>query len=238
MPRILLIDDDAHLAPPLATYLKRFDFELVWAGSPSLGLAKLRDERFDAAILDVMLPEMDGFELLREIRRGGGALAELPLVMLTARGELADKVVGLELGADDYLPKPFEPRELAARLTTVLRRSRPAPAGNGAAAATPDQLCFEGLAIDLARREVQRHGAVVELTGTEFELLTLLASAPRKVFSRDEILNKLRGHDADLATRAVDILVSRLRRKLEPLDCIKTLRNAGYAFAAGPAAAA
>jgi OmpR family response regulator RpaB len=238
MPRILLIDDDAHLAPPLATYLKRFDFELVWAGSPSLGLAKLRGERFDAAILDVMLPEMDGFELLREIRRGGGALAELPLVMLTARGELADKVVGLELGADDYLPKPFEPRELAARLTTVLRRSRSVPTGNGAAAGAPDQLCFEGLGIDLARREVKRHGTVVELTGTEFELLTLLASAPRKVFSRDEILNKLRGHEADLATRAVDILVSRLRRKLEPLDCIKTLRNAGYAFAAAPVAAA
>src|SRR5688572_16051471 len=124
MPRILLIDDDEHLAPPLATYLKRFDFELAWAGRPSLGLARLREERFDAAILDVMLPEMDGFELLRTIRQGGGPMADLPLIMLTARGELPDKVVGLELGADDYLPKPFEPRELAARLHTVLRRHR------------------------------------------------------------------------------------------------------------------
>jgi two-component system, OmpR family, response regulator len=102
-------------------------------------------------------------------------------------------------------------------------------------AASPDELRFDGIAIDLARREVRRHGEVVELTGTEFELLALLAGTPRKVFSRDEILNRLRGHEADLATRAVDILVSRLRRKLEPLDCIKTLRNAGYAFAAAPA---
>ena len=232
MPRILLIDDDEHLAPPLAAYLKRFDFELAWAGRPSLGLQRLAAEHFDAAILDVMLPEMDGFELLRAIRRQGGALAELPLIMLTARGELADRVVGLESGADDYLPKPFEPRELAARLHTVLRRLRPAPAAH-APATLPDQLRFDGITIDLARREVQRQGAVVELTGTEFELLALLAAAPRRVFTRDEILNRLRGHDVEMATRAVDILISRLRRKLEPLDCIKTLRNAGYAFAGG-----
>ncbi len=233
MPRILLIDDDEHLAPPLATYLKRFDFELAWAGRPSAGLQRLAAEHFDAAILDVMLPEMDGFELLRAIRRLGGMQAELPIIMLTARGELADRVVGLESGADDYLPKPFEPRELAARLHTVLRRLRPVAAAP-VPAAIPDQLRFEGITIDLARREVQRQGDVVELTGTEFELLALLAAAPRKVFSRDEILNRLRGHDAEMATRAVDILVSRLRRKLEPLDCIKTLRNAGYAFAGAP----
>jgi len=235
MPRILLIDDDEHLASPLATYLKRFDFELAWAARPSEGLARLRDEHFDAAILDVMLPEMDGFELLRTIRRGGGPAAELPLIMLTARGELPDKVVGLELGADDYLAKPFEPRELAARLHTVLRRHRPAAVV--VPAAPPHELRFDGIVVDLARREVRRHGHAVELTGTEFELLALLAGEPRKVFSRDEILNRLRGHDADLATRAVDILVSRLRRKLEPLDCIKTLRNAGYAFAALPVTA-
>jgi OmpR family response regulator RpaB len=233
MPRILLIDDDEHLAPPLAAYLKRFDFELAWAGRPSAGLQRLATEHFDAAILDVMLPEMDGFELLRAIRRQGPAGAELPIIMLTARGELADRVVGLESGADDYLPKPFEPRELAARLHTVLRRLRPAAAPPPAA--LPDQLRFDGITIALARREVQRQGCVVELTGTEFELLALLAAAPRKVFSRDEILNRLRGHDVEMATRAVDILVSRLRRKLEPLDCIKTLRNAGYAFAGAPA---
>jgi OmpR family response regulator RpaB len=147
--------------------------------------------------------------------------------MLTARGEVMDRVVGLELGADDYLPKPFEPRELAARLQTVLRRRTRAPA----TVDTPHRLVFDGLEIDLERRQVLRRGEPVELTGTEFELLALLAAEPQKVFSRDEILNRLRGHDAELYTRAVDILVSRMRKKLEPLDCIKTLRNAGYAFA-------
>ena len=224
MPRILLIDDDEHLAAPLASYLQRFGLELVAALRPSVGLARLRDEHFDAAILDVMLPEMDGFALCREIRRG----SDLPVIMLTARGDVMDRVVGLELGADDYLPKPFEPRELAARLQSVLRRQRAAAAP---ALQTTPRLVFDGLEIDLERRQVLRQGEPVELTGTEFELLTLLAREPQKVFTRDQILNRLRGHDADLYTRAVDILVSRLRKKLEPLDCIKTLRNAGYAFA-------
>lgn len=226
MPRILLIDDDEHLAAPLAAYLRRFDFELEAAGRPSEGLRRLRDEPFDAAILDVMLQEMDGFELLRAIRREHA----LPVIMLTARGELADRVVGLELGADDYLPKPFEPRELAARLQTVLRRARPAPEA-GPPAAAHKVWRFEGLVLDLSRRSVQRDQQAVDLTSTEFDLLVLLAGSPGRVFSRDEILNRLRGHDAELQTRAVDILVSRLRRKLEPLDCIKTLRHAGYTFA-------
>jgi OmpR family response regulator RpaB len=139
-----------------------------------------------------------------------------------------DRVVGLELGADDYLPKPFEPRELLARIQTILRRSAPAANGHGAR-----QLRFDGgLAIDLDRRTVQRGADVVDLTSTEFDLLAMLAAAPGKVFNRDDILEKLRGQSAeDIHTRAVDILVSRLRRKLEPLDCIKTLRNAGYTFA-------
>ena len=221
MHRILLIDDDELLAPPLAAYLQRFDMQLDSATRPSVGLARLRAEAFDAAILDVMLPEMDGFELCRAIRRE----SSLPIIMLTARGEVMDRIVGLELGADDYLPKPFEPRELAVRLQTILRRARAVPAGDA------QVLAFDGLHIDLARRQVQRLGQPVELTGTEFELLVLLAREPQKVFDRDQILNRLRGHEAELHTRAVDILVSRLRRKLEPLDCIKTLRNAGYAFA-------
>ena len=224
MPRILLIDDDELLAAPLASYLQRFGLELVAALRPSVGLARLRDEHFDAAILDVMLPEMDGFELCRTIRRD----SDIPIIMLTARGDVMDRVVGLELGADDYLPKPFEPRELAARLQTILRRQRSPPA---APESETQRLVFDGLEIDLQRRQVRRHGEVVELTGTEFELLTLLAREPQKVFTRDEILNRLRGHDAELFTRAVDILVSRLRKKLEPLECIKTLRNSGYAFA-------
>ncbi len=223
MPRILLIDDDEQLGPPLAAYFQRFELVLEQAVRPSAGLARLREGGFDAAILDVMLPEMDGFELCRTIRREG----DLPIVMLTARGDVMDRVVGLELGADDYLPKPFEPRELVARVQTVLRRRAPA----AAPAADPAVLRFEGLEIDPARRSVARQGEPVDLTGTEFELLHLLAREPGRVFSRDDILNQLRGHEAELYTRAVDIVVSRLRRKLEPLDAIKTLRNAGYSLA-------
>jgi two-component system OmpR family response regulator len=137
-----------------------------------------------------------------------------------------DRVVGLELGADDYLPKPFEPRELVARVQTILRRQRAKPL-----VAPLQRRVFEGLSIDFDKREVLRQGERVDLTSTEFELLALLADQPGKVWSRDDILNRLRGHEAELYTRAVDIVVSRLRKKLEPLDCIKTLRNAGYTLA-------
>ena len=224
MHRILLIDDDAQLGPPLAQYFQRFDLALVHALRPSEGLGLLHQRAFDAAILDVMLPEMDGFELCRTIRKD----SDIPIVMLTARGDVMDRVVGLELGADDYLPKPFEPRELVARIQTLLRRRT---AAVQSAAQAPSELVFDGLVIDPVRRAVLREGEPIELTGTEFELLLLLAREPGKMHSRDDILNHLRGHEAELLTRAVDIVVSRLRKKLDPLDCIKTLRNAGYALA-------
>jgi two-component system OmpR family response regulator len=226
MQRILLIDDDTQLGEPLATYFARFEMQLVQALRPSAGLALLRQEArrggFDAAILDVMLPEMDGFDLCRTIRKE----SDIPIVMLTARGDVMDRVVGLELGADDYLPKPFEPRELVARIQTVLRRKKPAVTG--------DKLQFDGLLVDPATRTAFRQGEPMDLTSTEFDLLLLLAREPGKVFTRDDILNHLRGHEAELFTRAVDIVVSRLRKKLEPLDAIKTLRNAGYALALRP----
>lgn len=222
MPRILLIDDDQALGEPLAAYFARFGLDLTQVLRPSEGLALLRQGGFDAAILDVMLPEQDGFSLCRAIRRD----SDLPLVMLTARGDVMDRVVGLELGADDYLPKPFEPRELVARIQTVLRRRAPAGADS--------RMRFDGLSIDPVTRSVQRQGEAVDLTSTEFDLLLLLAREPGKVFSRDDLLNQLRGHEAELYSRAIDILVSRLRRKLEPLVAIKTLRNAGYALALRP----
>jgi len=228
MQSVLLIDDDQQLGPPLATYFRRFELSLTHALKPSDGLARLRAGGFDVAILDVMLPEMDGFELCRTIRKE----SDIPIIMLTARGEVMDRVVGLELGADDYLPKPFEPRELVARVQTVLRRRVGNGSQPGAAANGQGVLQFEGgLAIDPARRSVTRLGEEVELTGTEFELLLLLARESGRVYSRDDILNQLRGQEAELFTRAVDIVVSRLRKKLEPLDCIKTLRNAGYSLA-------
>ena len=222
MSKILLIDDDVHLGPPLAQYFQRFGLSLEQALTPSAGLAQLAQGGVDAAILDIMLPEMDGFELCRTIRRS----SDLPILMLTARGELTDRVVGLELGADDYLPKPFEPRELVARVQTILRRRVAALPPTASAA-----LEFEGLVIDPVTRTVQRQGDLVELTSTEFDLLHLLAGQPTKVFHRDDILAALRGHEADLYTRAVDIVISRLRKKLEPLDAIKTVRNAGYTLA-------
>ncbi len=227
MNRILLIDDDENLGPPLTTYFQRFELQLVHATRPSTGLAQLRSGGFDAAILDVMLPEMDGFELCRTIRKE----SEIPIIMLTARGDVMDRVVGLELGADHYLPKPFEPRELVACIQTVLRRLKPNGNGHAAVLSAAPTLRFDGLVIDTARRSVLRQDEEVELTGTEYELLLLLAREPGRVFNRDDILNHIRGHEADLYTRAVDIVVSRLRKKLEPLDCIKTLRNAGYSLA-------
>jgi OmpR family response regulator RpaB len=229
MHRILLIDDDAQLGPPLAAYFARFDMVLECALRPSLGLERLRQGGIDAAILDVMLPEMDGFALCRAIRKE----SDIPILMLTARGEVMDRVVGLELGADDYVPKPFEPRELVARVQTVLRR-RGVAAVPASANGAPGKWIFEGLVVDGTTRSVLRHGVAVDLTSTEFDLLHLFACAPGKVFSRDDILNQLRGVDAELVTRAVDIVVSRLRKKLEPLDCIKTLRNVGYTLALAP----
>jgi two-component system, OmpR family, response regulator len=222
--KILIIDDDVHLAQPLAQYFLRFNLTLHSATTPSDGLAKLGTGDYSAAILDVMLPEMNGFDLCRTIRK----TSDIPLVMLTARGELMDRVVGLELGADDYLAKPFEPRELVARIQTILRRH----AANGRVEArSSNVLEFSDLSINLSTHEVRRCGQVLELTGTEFELLVILAKQPGKVFSRDDLLNSLRGHETDIFTRSIDILISRLRKKLEPLDCIKTLRNSGYSLA-------
>ncbi len=231
MHRLLLIDDDEALAGPLTQYLARFDFELSAVTRPSLALQRLAEQPFDALILDGMLPEMDGFAFCRQIRAGQDRWREIPILMLTARGDLTDRVVGLELGADDYLAKPFEPRELAARLQTILRRTRLGPAPAPVSSSVPGRLRFDGLEIDASRREVRTDAGVIDLTSTEYELLSLLAREPGRVFTRDEILNRLRGQEADLYTRAVDILVSRLRKKLEPVEPVKTLRNAGYCFA-------
>jgi OmpR family response regulator RpaB len=230
MRRLLLIDDDEGLGPPLATWFRRHGVELQQITRPLAALERLQSgpngaADFDALILDVMLPQIDGFEVCRRLRREPSTAA-LPVLMLTARGDVMDRIVGLELGADDYLPKPFEPRELMARLQTILRRAQAAPAQ-----ALP-RLQFDDLIIDLERRNVERSGQTIDLTGAEFELLVLLARAPLKVFSRDDILERLRGHAAeDIASRAVDILVSRLRRKLGAPALIHTRRNAGYLFA-------
>ena len=234
--RLLMIEDDARLAQMVGEYLGQSGFAFSHAGDGHSGLAQLQEAPPDLVILDLMLPDMDGLEVCRRMRALPGELARTPVLMLTAKGDPMDRIIGLELGADDYLPKPFEPRELVARVQTVLRRQPRAadgmpPPQSGAVVGAQAALHFEGLTLDPVRRSVTCLGREVELTGTEFELLMLLAREPGRVFSRDDILNQLRGHEADLFTRAVDIVVSRLRKKLEPLDCIKTLRNAGYTLA-------
>lgn len=225
MTRILLIDDDEKLGELLRAYFQRFDMQVDVALRPSEGLARLARDRPDLVILDVMLPEQDGFEVCRTIRR----TSNVPVVMLTARGEVTDRIVGLEIGADDYVPKPFEPRELVARVQNVLRRGR-------ARQADDKVLRFTGLAVDTERRTVELDGEPLELTTMEYQLLRLFASNPGRTFNRDEILNELRGIDAQLFSRSVDILVSRLRQKLGDTSrqprFIKTVWGTGYAFIA------
>jgi OmpR family response regulator RpaB len=217
---VLLIDDDEKLAPLLQEYCARYDINVASELSPSAGLVQLASSHFDAVILDVMLPEMDGFEVCRKIR----AQSEIPVIMLTARGEVTDRVVGLEIGADDYLPKPFDPRELVARLNTIVKRK-------GSTASSDDEsLRFEDMTIDTQRREVFVTDKPVTLTTMEYQLLLMMARAPGQDFSRDDILNHLKGTETELFSRSVDILVSRLRSKLKPAEPIKTVYGAGYAF--------
>ena len=223
MPRLLLIDDDEHLAAPLAAYLRRFDLDLDHAERPSLGLQRLAGGGYDAVILDVMLPEMDGFEVCREIRK----TSQIPILMLTARGDVMDRVIGLELGADDYLPKPFEPRELLARLKALLRRA--------SVQADDTTLRFGRLEVDANARQVRIDGAVCELTGYQFDILLVLAQSPGRVLTRDQIMDALKGHPMDAFDRSIDVHISRIRAAIE-VDPktprrILTVRGAGYVFA-------
>ncbi|MBE1298546.1 MAG: response regulator [Alteromonadaceae bacterium] len=223
--KILIIDDDETLCERLVDYFTQFGLELIVANTPSDGREKLSNESPDLLLLDVMLPETDGFSLCKEIR----AQSALPIIMLTARGELTDKVLGLEIGADDYLAKPFEPRELVARIQVLLRR-------NVTANTDVDVWRFEDLDIYSKHHKAVLDGEEIKLTGMEFRLLVLLAASPGKVFNRDELLNELKGIDADVYSRSIDILMSRLRQKLgdnpQQVRFIKTLRNVGYTFVA------
>ena len=222
MSKILLIDDDEQLGPPLATYFERYDLQLQQVTHPQLGLDAVQDNTYQLIILDIMLPDMDGFEVCRALRK----TSDIPIIMLTARGEVMDRVIGLELGADDYLPKPFEPRELVARVQTILKRVKP----ESASTVDTASLNYGPLSIDLQHRQVQVNGNVLELSSREFQLLVLLAQEPGRNYTRDQILSELRGIDAELFSRSVDILVSRLRNKIKPLDCIKTNWGSGYCF--------
>ncbi|MGB1111415.1 MAG: response regulator transcription factor [Gammaproteobacteria bacterium] len=226
MHQILLIDDDEKLAGLLTRYFQQHELALKHAAAPSSGFRMLAEQPPELIILDVMLPEMDGFEVCKRIRQDPEIGRDIPILMLTARGEVMDRIVGLELGADDYLPKPFEPRELVARIHSILKR-----AGSQAAQSNAShRLEFGPLCVDIEKLEASLSGQVLPLSHLEFRLLEMFARSSGKPLSRDDILNKLKGTDADLFTRSVDILVSRLRQKLKPVEPIKTVRGVGYVF--------
>jgi len=228
MAKVLLIDDDHKLGQLLTAYFKQFDLDLAHALKPSEGFQILSARQYDIVILDVMLPEMDGFEVCRQLRSQPQIYGQIPIIMLTARGDVTDRIVGLEIGADDYLPKPFEPRELVARIHNILRRTL------DKTTQAPTSLISKDLTLDTVSRSVLLKNQPVELTTMEYELLVLLMQHPNKAFSRDEIMNALRGIDANLYSRAVDTLISRLRHKIKDTsktDCyIKTIWGTGYAF--------
>lgn len=218
-PTILLIDDDEKLAKLLTSYFAKFNLQLISETLPSKGIQRFRETPPDLVILDVMLPEMDGFEVCRLLR----SESNVPIIMLTARGDVNDRVIGLETGADDYLSKPFEPKELVARIEIILSRVSDKKT-------VDDLLTFGQLTIKPSRYEVTIAGKKVELTAKEYTLLMLMCTNPDKVFSRDDIMNELSGIDSELFSRSVDILVSRLRTKLKPLDYIQTVWGIGYKF--------
>ncbi len=221
MQTVLVIDDDPGLSGLLAEYLGSRGFRVDVAGDGPGGLERLRGGGVDLVVLDVMMPGMDGFEVLRELRRD----AAIPVVMLTARGEDMDRIVGLELGADDYVTKPFNPRELLARIKAVLRRTAAAPDEEAAIAAA-------GIRVDPARREASVDGVVVDLTTTEFDILRVLVAAAGRVIPRERLMELARGEEWAAYERSVDVHISHLRRKLgddprQPTR-IKTVRGVGY----------
>ena len=227
MSKVLIIDDDRKHSELLQAYFKRFGINLVCAYDSVEGFKKLSREEPDLLLLDIMLPGKDGFEICREVRKS----SDIPIIMLTARGDVIDRVSGLELGADDYIGKPFEPRELVARVQAILRRSEKVGLGSS-------ELAFEGLRINTETRAVWVDDESVDLTSMEYELLLLLAKRPGKKVSRDEILSELRGIDAAILTRSVDIMISRLRQKLgdsvKPARFIQTVWGRGYSFVGRP----
>jgi two-component system, OmpR family, response regulator len=230
MPHILVVDDDREIRSLVAQLLRKHGFRVTDAADGREMMQVLENGRFDLVVLDLMLPGEDGLSLCRRVR----AASTLPIIMLTAMGEETDRIVGLEMGADDYLPKPFNPRELLARIRAVLRRAGgelPEPAAEDAGSLR----VFEGWSLDTAKRELRApDGTLVPLTAGEYDLLAAIVERPGRVLSRDQLLDLTRGRDAVPFDRSVDVQISRLRRKLEidPKEpqIIKTVRGGGYVF--------
>ncbi len=227
---LLMIEDDARLANMVSEYLGQSGYAVAHAGDGLSGLAALQASAPGLVILDLMLPDMDGLEVCRRIRALPGALASTPVLMLTAKGDAMDRIIGLEMGADDYLPKPFEPRELLARIRAVLRRH-----GDGAPMAAVNQLHFGSLEIDRDARVVSVAGQVCDLTSYQFDLLVALAERAGRVLTRDQIMEAVRGRELDAFDRSIDVHMGRIRAAIE-LDAkspkrILTVRGVGYVFA-------
>jgi DNA-binding response OmpR family regulator len=223
MTTVLVVDDEHTIREVVVRYLEREGYRTLEAADGNRARELLEGDNPDLVVLDLMLPGADGLELCRWIR----SRSQLPVIMLTARGEESDRIVGLELGADDYVTKPFSPRELAARVRTVLRRAVPAAREN-------ERLSFDGLVLDGQSREVTRQDEPVRLTAKEFDLLWFLASHPRRVFSRDDLMRRIWGYSAALDTGTLTVHVRRLREKLEDDPSrpryIETVWGIGYRF--------
>ena len=223
MTTVLVVDDEPIVRDVVVRYLQRDGYDTLEAGDGDTARAIIESGEPDLVVLDLMLPGTDGLTLCRWIRDG----SELPVIMLTARGEAADRIVGLELGADDYVTKPFSPRELAIRVRNVLKRAESPPPA-------PETLEFDGLTIDGRTREVHVDGEPVRLTGKEFDLLYFLASHPREVFSRKQLMDRVWGYEAALDTGTVTVHIRRLRAKIETDPSaprhVETLWGVGYRF--------
>lgn len=217
MKTVLVVDDEPRIVEICRDYLNAAGFDVLAAHTGLAGLALARKAKPDLVVLDLMLPEMDGLDVCRELRRE----SNVPIIMLTARVDESDKLVGLELGADDYLTKPFSPRELVARVRTVLRRGAPT---------TVDVIRAGKLTLDRARFGAMVGEREIQLTPTEFEILTLLASQPGRIFSRAQLLTAVRGVSFESYERAIDSHIRNLRRKLEPDEVIVTVHGVGYKF--------
>ena len=227
MENILIIDDDTQLTELLIEFLSSYKYNIVAKHTPEKGLEHLEKKGADVIILDIMLPGMDGFQVLRKIRENSA----IPVIMLTARGEVTDRIVGLELGADDYLPKPFEPRELLARIQSILRRTH-------SSAAIVENVQFKGLSIDKNKQEVILDDKLISLSTTEYEALLLFVEHTGETLDREFLVENLRGISWQSYDRSVDVLVSRLRGKLgetpNKTRFIKTIHGVGYKFIGEP----
>jgi len=227
--RLLMIEDDARLAGMVGEYLRQSGYVLTHAGDGESGLAMLQDAPVDLVILDLMLPGIDGLEVCRRIRALPGEDARVPVLMLTAKGDPMDRIIGLELGADDYLPKPFEPRELLARIRAVLRRRQ------GAATPEHQRMGFGSLEIDRDARTVTVGDVPCELTSYQFDLLVTLAERAGRVLTREQIMEAVRGRELEAFDRSIDVHIGRIRAAIEQ-DVknprrILTVRGVGYVFA-------